>query len=81
MCHECATNVPRMNSYGLNAELKWDVHDQLSNTKQVMGNEECWVDGFNYDVCCDPKFGPNGNSQCWDGMFNYNRCCFPRDEL
>jgi len=38
-------------------------------------------DGFNYDTCCDPKFGPNGNSQCWDGMFNYNRCCFPRDEL
>lgn len=22
------------------------------------------VKGFNYDTCCDPKFGPSGNSQC-----------------
>jgi len=47
----------------------------------IMGNQECWVDGFDYNTCCDPKFGPNGNTQCWDGMFNYNRCCFPRHEL
>ncbi|CAE7354103.1 clcD [Symbiodinium natans] len=47
----------------------------------VMGNVECWIDGFNYDTCCDPKFGPSGNAQCWDGVFNYDRCCFPKDEL
>jgi hypothetical protein len=47
----------------------------------VLGNAECWVDGFDYNTCCDPKFGPNGSTQCWDGMFNYNRCCFPRYEL
>ncbi|CAE7737953.1 cpcE, partial [Symbiodinium pilosum] len=45
----------------------------------VMGNVECWIDGFNYDTCCDPKFGPSGNAQCWDGVFNYDRCCFPKD--
>eukprot|EP00434_Breviolum_minutum_P029382 symbB.v1.2.025987.t1/scaffold2555.1/size76423/8 len=45
----------------------------------VMGNFDCWIDGFNYDTCCDPKFGPSGNSQCWDGVFNYDRCCFPKD--
>lgn len=49
--------------------------------KLVLGNSECWQDGFDYGTCCDPKFGPNGNHQCWDGMFNYNRCCFPREEL
>ena len=49
--------------------------------RYIMGNVECWIDGFDYSTCCDPKFGPNGNSQCWDGMFNYNRCCFPRYEL
>eukprot|EP00435_Cladocopium_sp_Y103_P057131 s576_g19.t1 len=47
----------------------------------VMGNFDCWIDGFNYDTCCDPKFGPSGNSQCWDGVFNYDRCCFPKEEL
>jgi len=47
----------------------------------IMGNSECWMDGFDYSTCCDPKFGPNGNTQCWDGMFNFNRCCFPRMEL
>merc|ERR1719378_1361638 len=47
----------------------------------VMGNDECWAEGFGYDTCCDPKFGPSGNLQCWDGVYNYDRCCFPRDEL
>lgn len=49
--------------------------------KLIEGNDECWVDGFDYGTCCEPKFGPNGNTQCWDGMFNYNRCCFPRNDL
>mmetsp|Transcript_25221 Transcript_25221/g.58028 ORF Transcript_25221/g.58028 Transcript_25221/m.58028 type:complete len:180 (-) Transcript_25221:51-590(-) len=47
----------------------------------VMGNVECWIDGFDYDTCCDPKHGPAGNSQCWDGLFNFDLCCFPREEL
>lgn len=46
-----------------------------------MGNFDCWIDGFDYDTCCDPKFGPSGNTQCWDGLFNYDRCCFPKEEL
>jgi len=47
----------------------------------VTGNSECWFDGFNYDMCCDSKFGQSGNSQCWDGVFNYDRCCFARIKL
>eukprot|EP00927_Polykrikos_kofoidii_P026704 TRINITY_DN2374_c0_g1_i1.p1 TRINITY_DN2374_c0_g1~~TRINITY_DN2374_c0_g1_i1.p1 ORF type:complete len:186 (+),score=39.54 TRINITY_DN2374_c0_g1_i1:76-558(+) len=47
----------------------------------VMGNSECWMEGFGYENCCDAKYGPNGNAQCWDGVFNYDRCCFPKDEL
>eukprot|EP00446_Apocalathium_sp_SHHI-4_P029820 CAMPEP_0177243688 /NCGR_PEP_ID=MMETSP0367-20130122/49477_1 /TAXON_ID=447022 ORGANISM="Scrippsiella hangoei-like, Strain SHHI-4" /NCGR_SAMPLE_ID=MMETSP0367 /ASSEMBLY_ACC=CAM_ASM_000362 /LENGTH=175 /DNA_ID=CAMNT_0018695393 /DNA_START=87 /DNA_END=614 /DNA_ORIENTATION=+ len=47
----------------------------------VMGNSECWAEGFGYVNCCEAKFGPNGNAQCWDGVFNYDRCCFPKDEL
>lgn len=47
----------------------------------VMGNSECWVDSFNYDTCCDSRFGPTGNAQCWDGMFNFNHCCLPKNEL
>ncbi|CAD7955777.1 unnamed protein product [Amoebophrya sp. A120] len=53
----------------------------VDTEKLILGNTECWMDGFDYDTCCDPKFGPNGNTQCWDGMFNFNRCCFPRMEL
>mmetsp|Transcript_97771 Transcript_97771/g.281308 ORF Transcript_97771/g.281308 Transcript_97771/m.281308 type:complete len:175 (+) Transcript_97771:95-619(+) len=49
--------------------------------KLVMGNEECWADGFGYPECCDAKYGPNGNAQCWDGVYNYDRCCFPKEEL
>merc|ERR1712061_418019 len=25
----------------------------------VMGNSECWAEGFGYNECCDAKFGPN----------------------
>jgi len=47
----------------------------------VMGNSECWAEGFGYNECCDAKYGPNGNAQCWDGVYNYDRCCFPKEEL
>ncbi|CAD7952732.1 unnamed protein product [Amoebophrya sp. A25] len=42
-----------------------------------MGNGACWIDGFDYDTCCDPKFGPEGNRSCWDGHFSYQACCVP----
>eukprot|EP00927_Polykrikos_kofoidii_P005205 TRINITY_DN12078_c0_g2_i1.p2 TRINITY_DN12078_c0_g2~~TRINITY_DN12078_c0_g2_i1.p2 ORF type:complete len:170 (+),score=27.55 TRINITY_DN12078_c0_g2_i1:94-603(+) len=44
-----------------------------------MGNAECWIDGFDYNFCCDPKLGPGGKPQCWDGEFNVTRCCFPKE--
>eukprot|EP00392_Amoebophrya_sp_AT5.2_P003130 g3135.t1 len=46
-----------------------------------MGNAQCWVDGFDYDTCCDPKFGSSGNTQCWDGNFNHQHCCVPPNPI
>lgn len=43
-----------------------------------MGNADCWIDGFDYDTCCDPKFGLEGNVQCWDGHYSHKVCCFPQ---
>mmetsp|Transcript_76958 Transcript_76958/g.174019 ORF Transcript_76958/g.174019 Transcript_76958/m.174019 type:complete len:187 (-) Transcript_76958:119-679(-) len=47
----------------------------------VMGNGNCWVEGFNYETCCHPNFGAAGNSQCWDDVFSYDRCCLPDNYL
>lgn len=46
-----------------------------------IGNPECWIDGYSFGTCCDPKFGEGGNAHCWDAVYNYRRCCFPRNEL
>ncbi|CAD7970115.1 unnamed protein product [Amoebophrya sp. A120] len=46
-----------------------------------MGNAGCWIDGFDYDMCCDPKFGSAGNTQCWDGHFSHERCCVSPEQI
>lgn len=53
----------------------------LGTETLVMGNSECWSEGFGYGGCCDPRYGPNGNAECWDGVYTFDRCCFPLDEL
>lgn len=48
----------------------------------VQGNPLCWTEGFGYNECCLPEYGPEGNGQCWDGVFTYEKCCFaPKEEL
>ena len=42
-----------MESYQLFMSRPFGIHYELSR-----------FTGFNYDTCCDPKFGPSGNSQC-----------------
>ncbi|CAK9013598.1 Aminopeptidase YwaD (Arginyl aminopeptidase) (BSAP) (Leucyl aminopeptidase) [Durusdinium trenchii] len=34
----------------------------------------CW-EGFQYEECCGPWFGPYGNASCWDQTFTPQRCC------
>ena len=41
------------------------------------GNPNCWIQGFNYELCCDPSYGVGGNPQCWDSFHNYEHCCHP----
>jgi len=41
----------------------------------VLGDPNCWVDGFRPEVCC---LGPGGNSKCWDASHTYERCCLPK---
>lgn len=36
----------------------------ISQTFSASAPSVLTVTGFNYDTCCDPKFGPSGNSQC-----------------
>jgi len=40
----------------------------------VLGDPNCWTDGFRPEVCC---LGPGGNKKCWDATHNYERCCLP----
>eukprot|EP00929_Paragymnodinium_shiwhaense_P013425 TRINITY_DN121278_c0_g1_i1.p1 TRINITY_DN121278_c0_g1~~TRINITY_DN121278_c0_g1_i1.p1 ORF type:complete len:233 (+),score=32.79 TRINITY_DN121278_c0_g1_i1:110-808(+) len=43
----------------------------------VPGNRACWMQDFDYSVCCDIRHGPGGNPSCWDDMFHYDKCCLP----
>lgn len=63
---------------GFVSGAKTCVHPEVRELD--IGNRQCWIDGFEYDTCCDPKFGPQGNQQCWDGLFNWRLCCFPEVE-
>ena len=48
-------------------------------TSLAHGNPFCWTPGFDWDLCCHPRFGSGGNKEvCWDGlgMYSYERCCF-----
>lgn len=48
---------------------------------RARGNPDCWIDGYNYDFCCDVSKGSTGNTQCWSGPFNYNACCITKRAL
>eukprot|EP00971_Amphidinium_carterae_P169419 3356618-Amphidinium_carterae.1 len=61
--------------------IEGDCRSRACVCEQSSKLYEGWIDGFDYDTCCDPKHGPAGNSQCWDGLFNFDLCCFPREEL
>eukprot|EP00921_Rhytidocystis_pertsovi_P026559 GHVQ01042858.1.p1 GENE.GHVQ01042858.1~~GHVQ01042858.1.p1 ORF type:complete len:448 (+),score=119.85 GHVQ01042858.1:214-1557(+) len=28
-------------------------------------DKECWREGREFVVCCDPRYGPRGNGECW----------------
>eukprot|EP00747_Dinoflagellata_sp_TGD_P167854 gnl/TRDRNA2_/TRDRNA2_193076_c0_seq1.p1 gnl/TRDRNA2_/TRDRNA2_193076_c0~~gnl/TRDRNA2_/TRDRNA2_193076_c0_seq1.p1 ORF type:complete len:188 (+),score=31.22 gnl/TRDRNA2_/TRDRNA2_193076_c0_seq1:52-615(+) len=47
----------------------------------VRGNDVCWVQGFDYNACCDLNYGPGGNQECWSMGYTYDWCCFPRFDL
>jgi hypothetical protein len=54
--------------------------DQHTGKPVSPGNPLCWVKGFDFDMCCDEKFGDGGNTTCWGGLYNYKDCCFPKDQ-
>lgn len=37
------------------------------------GNQECWVGGYSFEVCCFPV--GTGNPECWDAVYTYAHCC------
>ncbi|CAK9013273.1 Aminopeptidase YwaD (Arginyl aminopeptidase) (BSAP) (Leucyl aminopeptidase) [Durusdinium trenchii] len=49
----------------------------LSSTgtaRRTAHDPACW-EGFQYEECCGPWFGPYGNASCWDQTFTPQRCC------
>jgi len=52
--------------------------DPVPPAEEFAGSSKCWTDGFTFDMCCSPTYGPGGNAACWDTVYNYQRCCAPR---
>jgi hypothetical protein len=39
------------------------------------GENKCWGGGFNAELCCDQRHGPQGNAACWDAHHTFAMCC------
>eukprot|EP00927_Polykrikos_kofoidii_P027327 TRINITY_DN24083_c0_g2_i1.p1 TRINITY_DN24083_c0_g2~~TRINITY_DN24083_c0_g2_i1.p1 ORF type:complete len:211 (-),score=26.15 TRINITY_DN24083_c0_g2_i1:25-657(-) len=47
----------------------------------VRGDPSCWMQDFDYNVCCRLRWGAGGNPPCWTHGFHYDRCCLPETVL
>eukprot|EP00929_Paragymnodinium_shiwhaense_P087060 TRINITY_DN47373_c0_g1_i1.p1 TRINITY_DN47373_c0_g1~~TRINITY_DN47373_c0_g1_i1.p1 ORF type:complete len:836 (-),score=188.48 TRINITY_DN47373_c0_g1_i1:689-3196(-) len=52
--------------------------DETSYQEAVKGlllGGDCWDRDFNWEHCCDLKFGRTGNVECWDEHHTFVQCC------